>query len=205
MSSLQRPLALVAVALAACLSLSPSMSAISPEAAAIQLQMAQLLFSDGRYGEAFDTFEALKASDDPKIRRESLRGSVQTALRLGDFSHAFADVQVLMRNAGHDADAVTLYGDSLWAIGQFEEAEKQYQLGLGLVPLRNSVRLRSLPVHIVGELRRTRTGTFAPSGITHPANGADLNFQVVGRANSALGSYNSTTCARIPCEVFHVA
>ena len=134
MSSLQRPLTLVAVVVAACLSLSPSMSAISPEAAAVQLQMAQLLFSDGRYGEAFDSFEALKASEDPKIRRESLRGSVQTALRLGDFSHAFADVQVLMRNAGHDADALTLYGDSLWAIGQFEESEKQYQLALELAP-----------------------------------------------------------------------
>ena len=134
MSSVLRPLTFAAIVVAACLSLSPSMSAMSPEAAAIQLQMAQLLFSDGRYVEAFDAFEAVKAADDPKVRREALRGCVQTALRLGDFSHAYADAQMLMRNAGRDADALTLYGDSLWAIGQFEEAEKQYQMALALVP-----------------------------------------------------------------------
>ena len=134
MSSVQRPLTLVAIIVAACLSLSPSMSAISPEAAAVQLQMAQLLFGDGRYGEAFASFEALKASDDPKIRREALTGSVQTALRMGDFSHAFADAQVLMHNMGRDADVITLYADALWAIGHFEESEKQYQLALALVP-----------------------------------------------------------------------
>ena len=74
MSSVQRPLTLVAIIVAACLSLSPSMSAISPEAAEVQLQMAQLLFSDGRYGEAFDAFEALKAADDPQHPPRSADG-----------------------------------------------------------------------------------------------------------------------------------
>ena len=55
-----------------------------------------------------------------------------SALRLGDFSHAYADAQMLMRTAGHDADALTLYGDALWAIGQFEEAEKQFQQAMAL-------------------------------------------------------------------------
>ena len=32
-----------------------------------------------------------KAHDDPRIKREALTGSVKTALRLGDFSHAYAD------------------------------------------------------------------------------------------------------------------
>jgi Flp pilus assembly protein TadD/predicted aspartyl protease len=134
MPSVSRPLTFAAAIFTACLSLSPSIAAISPEAAAIQLQMAQLLFNDGRYVEAFENFEALKATEDPKVRREALRGSVQTALRLGDFSHAYADVQVLMRLSSHDADALTLYGDALWAIGQFAEAETQYQMALALAP-----------------------------------------------------------------------
>ena len=118
----------------ACMSLSPAISATSPDATAIQLQLARLLFNDGRYAEAFDTFEAVKNTEDPALRREALKGCVQTALRLGDFSHAYADVQILMRIAGHDAEVLSLYGDSLWATGQFEEAEKQYQQSLALLP-----------------------------------------------------------------------
>src|SRR6185295_11987553 len=110
------------------------MRAISPEAAEIQLQMAKLLFGDGRYVEAFDAFEQAKTSEEPRVRREALKGSVTSSLRLGDFSHAFADAQMLVRNAGRDFEAVSLYGDSLWAIGQFEAAEKSFQDALALQP-----------------------------------------------------------------------
>jgi len=134
MSSVLKPLTFAAIVLAACVSLSPAMSAISPDAAAIQLQLGTLLFNDGRYSEAFDAFEAIKGIDDPSLRREALRGCVQTALRLGDFSHAYADVQILMHMAGHDAEVLALYGDALWATGQFEDAEKQYRQSLTLVP-----------------------------------------------------------------------
>jgi Flp pilus assembly protein TadD/predicted aspartyl protease len=134
MSSILRPLTFAAIIMAACMSLSPAMSAMSPDAAEIQLQMAKLLFSDGRYVEAFGAFEAVKAADDPRVHREALRGCVMSALRLGDFSHAYADAQMLMRNAGRDVDAVSLYGDALWAIGQFEESEKQFQQAIALQP-----------------------------------------------------------------------
>jgi len=134
MSSVLRPAALVAVFLAACLSLSPVTSAISPDAAEVQLQLAKLLFNDGRYVEAFDAFEQVKTADDPRVQREALRGLVTTALRLGDFSRAYVDAQVLMRSASRDSDAVSLYGDSLWAIGQFEESEKKFQDALSLSP-----------------------------------------------------------------------
>jgi Flp pilus assembly protein TadD/predicted aspartyl protease len=129
-----RPLAFVAALVAACLSLSPSVKALSPDAAQIQLQMANLLFGDGRYVEAFDVYEGLKASDDPRIRRDALEGAVNTALRLGDFSHAYADAQTLMRNSGRDVSAMSLYGDALWATGQFEESEKQFQQAIKLQP-----------------------------------------------------------------------
>src|SRR4051812_6600441 len=125
---------LAAVVLAAWVSLSPVASAMSSEAAEIQLQMAALLFGDGRYVEAFDVFESVKASEDPRIRREALSGCVTSALRLGDFSHAYADAQMLMHSAGNDVDALALYGDSLWATGQFEESEKQFQQAMALQP-----------------------------------------------------------------------
>jgi Flp pilus assembly protein TadD len=127
-------LTLAAVIVAACVSLSPVISATSPEAAEIQLQLGNLLLGDGRYMEAFDSFESAKSSEDPRVRREALRGAVTTALRLGDFSHAYADAQMMMRGAGRDVDAVSLYGDALWATGQFEESEKQFQQAIALQP-----------------------------------------------------------------------
>jgi len=108
--------------------------AISPDAAEVQLQLAKLLFGDGRYVEAFDAFEAAKVTDDLHVRREALRGAVNSALRLGDFSHAYADAQLLIRIASRDAEALSLYGDSLWAIGQFEDSEKQFHAALALSP-----------------------------------------------------------------------
>jgi len=44
-------------AVAAVIALSPNVSAVSPEAAYVQLQLGKLLFSDGRYMEAFAAFE----------------------------------------------------------------------------------------------------------------------------------------------------
>ena len=61
-------------AVAAVIALSPNVSAISPEAAYVQLQLAKLLFSDGRYTEAFAAFEQVKGHDDPRIKREALTG-----------------------------------------------------------------------------------------------------------------------------------
>src|SRR5688572_29101071 len=95
----------IAVAAVAVVALSPIASAISPEAAHVQLQLAKLLFTDGRYAEAFTAFEQVKGHDDPRIKRESLTGSVKSALRLGDFSHAYADGQLLGRSSPTNAES----------------------------------------------------------------------------------------------------
>jgi len=134
MSRVLRPLAFAAAIVAVCTSYSAVMSAISGDAAEVQLQLAKLLFADGRYTEAFDAFESVKTTDDLHLRRQALNGSVNSALRLGDFSHAYADAQALVRVSPRDAEAISLYGDSLWAIGQFEESEKKFQDALALKP-----------------------------------------------------------------------
>ncbi len=134
MSSVLRPLTFAAVVGAAITFLSPAMSAISPEAAEVQVQMAKLLFTDGRYVEAFDAFEQAKPSTDPRIRREALAGSVTSALRLGDFSHAYADAQTLIKTGIKDAATASLYGDALWAVGLFEDSEKRFQDAMAMQP-----------------------------------------------------------------------
>ena len=112
----------------------PSASAISSDAAEIQLQMGNILFSDGRYIEAFDTFEQIKTSEDPHVRRRALTGSVRSSLRLADFVHAHRDAEALMKMGPQDAEAIALHGDSLWAMGLFEEAEQRFKDALAIQP-----------------------------------------------------------------------
>src|SRR5919108_1954718 len=122
----------VAIAAAAAVVLSPVASAISTEAAQVQLQLANLLFTDGRFTEAFNNYELLKSHEDARIRREALLGGVRTSLRLGDFSHAHADGQLLARHAPRDPEAIATYGDALWAVGLFEESEATFENALRL-------------------------------------------------------------------------
>jgi Flp pilus assembly protein TadD/predicted aspartyl protease len=121
-----------AAAMAAVIWLSPAAAAISSEAAEVQLQLARLLFADGRYVEAFNAYEQVKAHDDVRIKRESLMGTVRTALRLGDFSHAHADAQLLVRSAPRNTDAIAAFADALWAVGLFEESEKRFEEALSI-------------------------------------------------------------------------
>ena len=121
-----------AAAVATVIALSPAASAISQEAAEVQLQLARLLFTDGRYVEAFNAYEQVKAHDDVRIKREALLGGVRSALRLGDFSHAYADAQLLVRNAPKNAEAIATFGDALWAVGLFEDSEQKFQDSLSL-------------------------------------------------------------------------
>ena len=131
MSSVLR-LVSFAAAVIAVVTLSPIASAISPEAGYVQLQLAKLLFTDGRYLEAFTAFEQVKGHDDPRIKREALTGAVKSALRLGDFSHAHADGQLLARSSPKNGESLANYADALWAIGLFEDSEQKFQEALAI-------------------------------------------------------------------------
>lgn len=133
MRALRTVLVCVAVAVAVPL-LGSSVSAISSDAAEIELQMADLLFRDGRYIDAFDTYQRVEASEDPHVHRRALIGSIRSALRLADYAHASEDAAELMRNGPRDAEGVALYGDALWAMGLFEEAEAAFRDALALQP-----------------------------------------------------------------------
>jgi Flp pilus assembly protein TadD/predicted aspartyl protease len=106
---------------------SPVTLALSPAAAEVQLQLARLLSDDGRYIEAFNAYELIKGHENARIKREALKGAVKSALRLGDFSHAHADGQLLIRHAPKDSDSIAVYGDALWAIGWFEASEQTFE------------------------------------------------------------------------------
>ena len=124
----------VAVLIAALIFSMPVTSAISADDAAAQLQFAKGRYGEGQYVEAFRAFELVKTDADPRMRREALIGCVKSALRLGEFSHAYEDAQLLAEPSARDAESMALYGDALWAAGLFEASEQKIQDALAIEP-----------------------------------------------------------------------
>ena len=104
------------------------------QAADVQYQLGTLLYSEGRYVEALEAFQNALKSPDALLLRGARAGVVQAALRVAEFDTARTEGEALAKAAPRDADAISLYGDSLWASGLFEEAELRYRDALALTP-----------------------------------------------------------------------
>jgi tetratricopeptide (TPR) repeat protein/predicted aspartyl protease len=185
-----------AAAVAAVISLSPAVAAISSEAAMVQLQLARLLFADGRYLEAFNAYEQVKAHEDVRIKREALLGGVKSALRLGDFSHAHADAQLLSRAAPRDPEAVATFGDALWAVGLFEESEKTFEDALSLQK-DNARALHGLARSLAARNRLNEALDTAQAALNKDARDAEIHhtvgsvYEKMRRYEEAANAYSS--------------
>jgi Flp pilus assembly protein TadD/predicted aspartyl protease len=106
----------------------------SPHASDIQLQLAQLFFEDGRYLESLEAYEKAIGGDDAVRVRQARAGVVQSALRVAEFGVARREAENLVASNPRSPEALSLYGDSLWASGLFDEAETKYRDALSLAP-----------------------------------------------------------------------
>ena len=193
MFSVLRVVPFVAVLIAALTFFMPVMSAISADAAAVQLQLAKLLFTDGRYVEAFAAFELAKPNDDPRIRREALMGGVNSALRLGDFSHAYADAQLLAKISASDAESMALYADALWAVGLFEVSEQKFQDALALQQ-DNGRALHGLARGLAGRNRFAEALETAQSALNKNPRDAEFHH-TVGSIYERMSRYEEAATA----------
>ena len=186
----------VAAAFAALVAVAPGVSATSPDAGYVQLQLAKLLFTDGRYLEAFTAFEQVKGHDDPRIKREALTGTVKSALRLGDFSHAYADGQLLARTAPNNAEALANYADALWAVGLFEDAEEKFQEALA-IQKDNGRALHGLARSLAARNKLTEALTTAQAALNRDPRDAEFHHTVgsvyerMRRYEEAANAYSS--------------
>jgi Flp pilus assembly protein TadD/predicted aspartyl protease len=104
------------------------------QAPEIQLQLGSLLYSEGRYVESLDAYQNALKTSDTLLLRAARSGVIVAALRVAEFDLARHEAESLVKMAPRDADAVSLYADSLWASGLFEEAELRYRDALALSP-----------------------------------------------------------------------
>ena len=92
----------------------------------IQLQLGDLLAGEARFRDAADAYRRAILAADPAVARRAQAGLALMLLRVGDFPAARAQAEHLTSDEGADASAYSLYGDTLWGFGLFEESGSAY-------------------------------------------------------------------------------
>lgn len=104
------------------------------ESGAIQLQAADLFYSQGLFQESLEAYRQALKSGDARLVRPARAGVIQSALRVAEFDIARAEAETLFRVEPTSPDAISLYADTLWSSGLFEEAETKYRDALAAEP-----------------------------------------------------------------------
>ena len=126
-----RRFAVVAVLFTAVLA---SPYASSSDDAAVQFQLATLLFDETRFQEAFEAYRKAADTDDGPLALRARIGMVRSALRIGNFTDAQREAASLRTMAPKNPEALSASADALWSAGQFDEAEAGWRDALALEP-----------------------------------------------------------------------
>jgi tetratricopeptide (TPR) repeat protein len=104
------------------------------QASEIQFQLGNLLYNEGRYGEALDAYENALKKAAPGQQEAARTGVIQMALHTAEFDLARREAETLIKAHPRSAGALALYADALWSSGLFEEAEARYRDALSIEP-----------------------------------------------------------------------
>lgn len=165
----------------------PAASSLSPDPD-VQLQLGRFLYSQGLFKESLEAFQAALAATEAGARVPARKGVVQSALRVAEFVMARAEAESLLRDAPGDSEALSLYGDALWAGGLFGEAEASYRDALS----RAAKDARALN----GVARALSARGRQPDALEHAMAALSLNARdpefhhTVGNIYERLGRYD---------------
>jgi Flp pilus assembly protein TadD/predicted aspartyl protease len=123
---------LSAVAVVACTLVLRADDQITAGDAELQFQLGNLLSDETRYREALDAFDKAIHTDDASLQLRARGGKVKTALRIAEFDLAQKEAELLRAAAPSDPGVLSLYADSLWSAGLFDEAEAVYRQALSI-------------------------------------------------------------------------
>jgi len=100
--------------------------------AELQFQLGNLLSDETRFREALDAYDKAIQTDDHDLQVRARAGKVKTALRIAEFDLAQTEGELLKSSAPNDSEAISLYADSLWSVGLFDEADEMYDQALAI-------------------------------------------------------------------------
>jgi predicted aspartyl protease/Tfp pilus assembly protein PilF len=191
----------IAAALTLCLRAAPP----SDDDATLQLQLGTQFFGEAKYVEALEAFDNALRTDDAALALRARKGKIRSALRIAEFSLARREAETLRTLAAADPEALSIYADSLWATGLFDESEAQYRDALAINPGSSRARLgvaRSLAsqTKLTEALDQGLTALAAdPSDYQTHATLGDL-YTRLGRFEDAALSYASYKALLAPGE-----
>jgi len=93
-------------------------------------QAGDRFFAEGRYPEAREAYRRALAAGDPATAVGAGAGLVLALLRTGDFQAAHQSASDLARVHPSNARVLAVWGDALWSMGRFEEADAAYGAAL---------------------------------------------------------------------------
>jgi Flp pilus assembly protein TadD len=194
-TSLRLTVTLAAVAAACTLGLR-AQAPLSNSDAELQFQLANLLLEENRYDEALEAYERAARADDRDLAQRARKGKVRTSLRVAEFTVAMSEAEALRADAPDDVEALTLYGDALWAAGMFDEADAAYREATAREPGSSRARYgiaRSLATRSQYEaaLQEARAALAAAprDGEIHAAIGEI--YERMHRFDEAVGAYTN--------------
>jgi len=164
--------------------------------AELQFQLGNLLSEETRYREALDAFDKAMQTDDQSLHVRAREGKVKTALRIAEFDLAQREAETLRSEAPNDPEALSLYADSLWSAGMFDEAEDVYRQALSINKESSRARYgiaRSLTTRT--KLEEALTEALAASSMA-PRDGeiyAQIGaiYERLNRFDEAANAYNN--------------
>jgi predicted aspartyl protease len=109
-------------------------------AAAVQVQLGDLLFAEARYPEAREAYRRVLAWGDGPQAAKASAGVVLSLLRTGDFRRAATEAAAFREAQPGSALVAAVHGDALWSTGLFEEAEAAYDAAARLDPAEPRAR-----------------------------------------------------------------
>jgi tetratricopeptide (TPR) repeat protein/predicted aspartyl protease len=130
----------IAAALVGVAALAAPRATSSVDDAAVQLQLAELLFDETRYSEALEAYRKATDADDSGLSLRARIGFVRTALRIGLFQEAQREAAWLKTSAPRNAEALSAYADAVWSGGLFDEAEGGWRDALAIAPESSRAR-----------------------------------------------------------------
>ena len=123
---------LCAAAVVACTLVIQADDKITASDAELQFQLGNLLSDETRFREALDAFDRAIETDDHDLQVRARAGKVKTALRIAEYDLAQKEGELLRASAPSDPEALSLYADSLWSGGLFDEADDVYRQALSI-------------------------------------------------------------------------
>ncbi len=123
---------LCAAAVVACTLVIQADDKITAGDAELQFQLGNLLSDETRFREALDAFDRAIQTDDHDLQVRARAGKVKTALRIAEYDLAQKEGELLRASAPSDPEALSLYADSLWSGGLFDEADDVYRQALSI-------------------------------------------------------------------------